>query len=115
MASAADVFAHHLQAFAAGDIDEILLDYSEHSVMLYGVREWRGLAGARAFFTLWLEDWLPSGCRFDIIDQQAVDDMVYLTWTAESAAYVYDFGTDTFLIKDGKVLRQTVATLHRRK
>jgi hypothetical protein len=40
---------------------------------------------------------------------------VYLTWTAESAAYVYDFGTDTFVIKDSKVLRQTVATLRRRK
>lgn len=86
MATAAEVFEHHLQAFAAGDIDQILLDYDEHSVMLYGERVWRGLAGARAFFTLWLEQWLPSGSRFDIIDRQAVEDMGYLTWTAESAA-----------------------------
>ena len=115
MAIPTEVFAHHLQAFAAGDIDEILRDYREDSVMLYGDRVWRGLAGARAFFKLWIEDWLPPGCRFDIIDQQAVDDLVYLTWTAESDAYVYDLGTDTFLINDGKVVRQTVASLRRRK
>ena len=52
MAIPTEVFAHHLQAFAAGDIDEILRDYREDSVMLYGDRVWRGLAGARAFFKL---------------------------------------------------------------
>lgn len=115
MASAAEVFDHHLQSFARGDLEEILRDYDEHSLMIYEDRVWRGLAGAREFFTLWLDEWLPSGSRFDLIDQLAVDDTVYLTWTAESAAYIYDFGTDTFVIKDSKVLRQTVATLRRRK
>ena len=115
MITAAEVFDHHLQVFAAGDIDGILADYSDDSVMLYGARTWRGLAGAREFFTLWLTEWLPAGSRFDLIDRQATADLMYLTWTAESDAYVFDFGTDTFLIRDGKVLRQTVATLHRRK
>ena len=41
--------------------------------------------------------------------------MVYLTWSSESDGYLHDFGTDTVLIRDAKVVRQTVATLHRAK
>lgn len=115
MSSAAEVFEHHIAAFAAGNLDEILLDYTDESVMVYGDRVWRGLAGARAFFEMWLDELLPAGCRFDIVDQLVVDDMVYLTWTAESDDYAFDFGTDTFLVHDSKVVRQTVATLHHRK
>ena len=115
MATANDVFEHHLAAFAAGDIDEIVKDYAPNSVMLYGERIWHGLDGARAFFQLWIDDWIPPGSRFDVIDRQATADVVYLTWTAESDNYVFEFGTDTFVIKDAKVLHQTVATHHRRK
>ena len=115
MKTANEVFDHHLAAFGAGDVDEILRDYTEDTVMIYGARSWRGLAEARAFFAMWLDELLPPGCRFDLIDRQVTDDLVYITWTAESDAYVFDFGTDTFLVQDGKVARQTVATLHRRK
>ena len=107
MATANEVFQHHLSVFGAGNIDEILVDY--------GDRVWRGLSGAREFFHLWIDDLLPAGSRFDIIDRQAVNDWLYITWTAESEKYKFDYGTDTFLIRDDKILRQTVASLHHRK
>jgi hypothetical protein len=115
MTTASDVFAHHLEAFGAGNIDDILADYTEHTVMIYGDKVWRGLAGARDFFHMWLDELLPAGCRFDLIDSQAVDDLVYITWTAESQDFVFDYGTDTFLIENSNIVRQTVATLQRRK
>ena len=107
MATANEVFQHHLSVFGAGNIDEILVDY--------GDRVWRGLSGAREFFHLWIEDLLPVGSRFDIIDRQVVDDWLCITWTAESDNYKFDYGSDTFLIRDNKILRQTAATLHHRK
>ncbi len=115
MAKTADVFEHHLSAFGAGDVDDILTDYTEDTIMIYGDKVWRGLNGAREFFHMWIEELLPAGSRFDLIDHQAVDDWLYITWTAESDKYKFDYGTDTFLIQDGKILRQTVATLHHRK
>jgi ketosteroid isomerase-like protein len=115
MSAAADIFAHHLEVFGNGDMEGILSDYSEDSVMMYGDKQFTGLAGAREFFNLWLNDWIPAGSRFDLIDKQTSDDMVYITWTAESENYVFDFGTDTFIMKNGKVWRQTVATAHRKK
>jgi len=115
MRNAGEIFAHHLEAFGAGDLDEILVDYTPDTLMIYGDRIWRGLDGARDFFSLWLSEWIPAGSRFDVIDQHTVDSVVYLTWTAESEKYVFDFGTDTFVMRDGKVLQQTVATKHRLK
>ena len=77
MSGAADIFAHHLEVFGNGDMDGILSDYSEDSVMMYGDKQFTGLAGAREFFNLWLNDWIPAGSRFDLIDMQTSDDMVY--------------------------------------
>ena len=41
--------------------------------------------------------------------RKMVDDMVFITWTAESEKYRFEFGTDTFLVRNGKIERQTVA------
>lgn len=115
MATVNEVFEHHLSVFSAGNIDDILVDYSAQTIMIHGDRVWRGLSGAREFFHLWIEDLLPVGSRFDIIDRQVVDDWLCITWTAESDNYKFDYGSDTFLIRDNKILRQTAATLHHRK
>lgn len=115
MATADEIFDHHLSVFGAGNIDEILTDYTEQTIMIFGNRVWRGLDGARDFFSMWIDDLLPAGSTFDLIDRQAVDDWLYITWSAESEKYKFEFGTDTFLIRDNKILRQTVATYHHAK
>ena len=115
MKKASDIFQHHLEAFEAGNIVEILLDYDEASVMIYGDNVWSGLEGARAFFNMWITDLLPSGSSFDLINQVSTTDMTYITWSAESTKYIFDYGTDTFVFKENKIWRQTVATQHRIK
>ena len=115
MPSAEEVFQHHLEAFGAGDVDEILKDYSDETIVIYDDRTARGLAEIRAFFEHWLEALLPPGCRFDLEQLRVADDLVFITWTAESEKLDFELGTDTFLIRDGKVLRQTVAAKIRRK
>ena len=115
MLSADEVFDHHLSVFGSGNIDEILTDYTKDTIMIYGERFWHGLDGARDFFHMWLDELIPVGSRFDLINRVAVDDWLHITWSAESPRYRFDFGTNTFLIRDGKILRQTVATYHHEK
>ena len=115
MADAEAVFRHHLDAFAAGDVDEILKDYSDDTIVIYNDRVARGRAEIREFFNYWLESLLPPGCRFDLDRLEVVDDLVFITWTAESEKWVFELGTDTFLIRNGKVERQTVAAHIRAK
>ena len=52
LATANEVFEHHLSVFGAGNINEILVDYSDETIMIYGDRVWRELSGAREFFHL---------------------------------------------------------------
>ena len=115
MLSADEVFDHHLSVFGAGSIDGILTDYTEDTIMIYGDRVWRGLSGARDFFHMWLDELIPAGSSFDLIERVTVDEWLYITWTAESPRYRFDHGTNTFLIRDGKILFQSVATFHHEK
>ena len=110
-----EIFEHHLEVFGAGDIEGILKDYDDASIMVYGNKTWIGLAGAKDFFTMWLDDLIPSGSDFCVIDQVAVENMVYITWTANSRNYVFDYATNTFIFRNDKIWRQTVATHHRVK
>lgn len=115
MSDSESVFQHHLDAFAAGDVDEILKDYTDSTIVIYNERVARGREEIREFFDHWLESLLPPGCRFDLEHRQVVDDMVFITWTAETEKLVFELGTDTFLIRDGKIVRQTVAAKIRRR
>ena len=109
------IFEHHLGVFGSGDIEGILADYNETSVIIYGDKIWRGIEGARDFFHLWLDNLIPTGSDFNLINRISDDDMLYITWNAESENYIFDYGTDTFIFKDDKIWRQTVATHHRVK
>lgn len=115
MRAATEIFEHHLEVFGAGDIEGILTDYTDASVVMYGDKIWRGVEGVRVFFSMWLGDLIPPGSDFNLIDQISSEDMMYITWTAESINYTFDYGTDTFIFKDDKVWRQTVATHHSAK
>ena len=40
--------------------------------------------------------------------QQFVEDeYAYILWTAETADNVYELGTDTFVVRDGKIVAQS--------
>jgi hypothetical protein len=110
-----EIFEHHLEVFGAGDIEGILKDYDETSIMVYGNKTWFGLAGAKDFFTMWLDDLIPAGSDFNVIDQVSLENILYITWTANSRNYIFDYGTNTFIFKNDKIWRQTVATFLRVK
>ena len=44
------------------------------------------------------------------MDQQVVDgEIAYTRWSAQTADNVYKLATDTFLIREGKIVTQTFA------
>ena len=54
-----EVFAHHGQALAAGDLDEIVADYADDSVVITPAGVARGKDGIRKVFAKLLDD-LPD-------------------------------------------------------
>ena len=107
------VMAHHSQALAAGDLDEIVADFADDAVVITPAGAKRGKDGIREAFTQLIAD-LP-GATFAAKSQVYGDDVLLLAWTADAAKSRADDGVDTFVIQDGLIRVQTVHYTLQRK
>jgi ketosteroid isomerase-like protein len=101
-----EVFGHHAQALGAGDLDEIVADYTDDAIYITPSGTKRGKAGVRAAFTQLLAD-VPDAA-WDLKTQIYEDDVLFLEWAADAAATRVDDGLDTFIFADGLIRVQTV-------
>ena len=101
-----EVFAHHGKALAAGDLDEIVADYADDSVLITPAGVSRGKDGIRKAFARLLDD-LPDAA-WDLKNQVFDGDVLFLEWAADSAVNRVDDGVDTFVFRDGMIWAQTV-------
>ena len=99
------VLTHHLGAIASRDVDQIMTDFTDESVLITPEHTFRGLEQVRAFYTNALNIFTPEVLgMFNISKQEIVGEIVYLFWSAGPSV---PFATDTFLIRDGKIAVQT--------
>ena len=106
-----EVFAHHGKALAAGDLDEIVADYADDSVVITSAGVARGKDGVRNVFVKLL-DKLPNAV-WDLKTQVLDGEVLFLEWAADSAINRVDDGVDTFVFRDGMIWAQTIRyTLH---
>ena len=101
-----EVFGHHAQALGAGDLDEIVADYTDDAIFITPAGTKRGKDGVRAGFTQLLAD-VPSA-SWNLKTQIYEDDVLFLEWAADAAATRADDGLDTFIFRDGLIRVQTV-------
>jgi hypothetical protein len=100
-----EVFEHHAQALIAGDLEGIVEDYSDDAIFITPAGTKRGQAGVREGFVQLLSD-LPSAEWS--VKPIFEDDVLFLEWSAVSAATQADDGLDTFIFRDGLIRVQTV-------
>ena len=101
-----EIFAHHGQALGAGDLDEIVADYTEDSVFITPAGVARGKDGVRGAFAKLLDD-LPDAA-WDLKTQVFEGDVLFLEWAADSPLNRVEDGVDTFVFRDGMIWAQTV-------
>jgi len=105
------VLQNHLRAAKVG-VDALLADYTEQSVMITQDATYRGIEEIRRFFTGLLEA-LPPGF-FDgmmrINREEIVGEVGYIFWNGEP---IVSQATDTFVVRDGKILLQTFTAARR--
>ena len=102
------VLAHHLQAFSEG-VDAVLSDYTEESVLFTPNGAVRGIDELRTFFGAFIDNSPPELFEaFTILRQDIEGEVAYIIWKAEP--YI-KMATDTFVIRDDKILAQTFASL----
>jgi ketosteroid isomerase-like protein len=101
-----EIFQHHGQALGAGDLDEIVADYSDDAVFISPAGVKRGKDGIREAFTQLLAD-VPNAA-WDLKTLIFDGDALFLEWAADAGATRVDDGLDTFIFRDGQIRLQTV-------
>lgn len=106
--STAATLGHHLQAFGKG-VDEIMRDYTDDSVLFTPEGPLRGKQAIRGFFDGFLRSSPPELLRAMTLTRQDVQgEVAYIMWKAEP---FIPLATDTFVIRNGKILAQSFAVL----
>jgi ketosteroid isomerase-like protein len=101
------VLDHHLKAFGEADIASILEDYTADSVMITPNRPIYGADQLRPVFESLFAEFAKPGAVFEMTQRVIEGEVAYIVWTAETADNVYELGTDTLVVKDGKIAVQT--------
>ena len=69
-----------------------------------------GLAEIRGLFEHFLTNVLPPGStEFEMKQQVVQSEIAYILWAASSGTHNIPLGTDTFVVRNGKIVAQTFA------
>jgi ketosteroid isomerase-like protein len=109
MASTKDVVNNHLKCFGEGDLKGILSDYAPGAVLFTADGPLRGTDAMRPLFQAMIAEFGKPGAAFRMKQQTVEGDYAYILWTAETAENVYEVATDTFVVRDGKIVAQSFA------
>ena len=100
----------HWQAFKTGDVEAIMADYSEDAVLITPDGTLKGRAQIRSLFTQIFANMFPPDSTSITLTKQVVEgEIAYILWSGSSAHYNAPFCTDTFVMRDGRIVAQTFA------
>jgi ketosteroid isomerase-like protein len=107
--STGDVLNRHLKAFAAYDLNGVLADYSSDAVLFSPAGPLRGPAAIKPMFQQMIAEFAKPGSCFEMQQSWIDGDHAYIVWNAETADNWYEFATDTFVVRVGKIVAQSFA------
>ena len=107
MASTKDVLDNHLKAFDQGDLTGVLSDYAPGAVLFTKNGALKGVDAIRPLFETLIAEFGKPGATFKMEKQMVEGDYAYILWTAETADNVYEMATDTFAVREGKIVAQS--------
>lgn len=102
-----EVLDDHLRESQDGSIeDDLARNYSQDLVVLTGRGVYRGHDGLRQLAEL-LRNELPDS-TFEYRTRLVEGEMGFLEWSGRSAKAEVDDGADSYLIRDGRIVAQTI-------
>jgi ketosteroid isomerase-like protein len=107
MTSTKNVLNRHMKNFDDGDLQAVLADYAPDAVFFTPDGTLRGPDAIRPVFQKLIAEFGKPGAVFNMKQQFVEGDFAYILWTAETADNVYELATDTFVVRDGKIVAQS--------
>lgn len=105
----ADVLANHLNSFQENDLDGVMSDYTEESILITPEGEYRGLNEIESFFTEMVRHFPAGASRFEVSRTLIEDEISFIVWTADTPTLEVLMATDSFIFREGRIFRQTFA------
>jgi ketosteroid isomerase-like protein len=109
MATTREVLDHHLKCFGARDLQGILADYAPGAVLFTPEGPRKGVSEITPLFEAMIVEFGKPGAAFDMKHVSVDGDHAFIVWTAETADHTYELATDTFVVRDGKIVAQSFA------
>jgi hypothetical protein len=110
MKSTNDVLDHHLEAIEQGDVNAILSDYASDALLFRGDGMFEGVDAIRPVFQTFVAEFQKPGTTIKTKQRLVAGDYAYMLWTAETPDNTYELATDTFVIREGKIVAQSFTT-----
>lgn len=107
MTSTKTVIEHHLNAFSQRDLKGVLSDYAPGAVFFTPNGLLKGVEEIRQLFQEMIAEFGRPGATFSLKQQFVEGEHAYILWTAETAENIYELGTDTFVVRGGKIVAQS--------
>jgi ketosteroid isomerase-like protein len=107
MKSTKQVLEHHQKSLKQGDLNEVMSDYAPAAVLFTKDGILKGSEAIGRMFETFIAEFAKPGTTLNRKQQLLDGDYAYVVWTAETTANVYEIGTDTFVIREGKIAAQS--------
>lgn len=109
MSDTSDVLDHHLEALANQNLEEVMIDFDDDSVVVTNMGVFRDREEIKELFTDLFEEFSQDGTTLEVDDTIVEGKFAYLLWHAETPDNVYEFCTDTFYVPEETIDFQTFA------
>ncbi|HET7419654.1 MAG TPA: SgcJ/EcaC family oxidoreductase [Candidatus Dormibacteraeota bacterium] len=104
------VFDHHVGALLSGDLDGVVADYTDESVIIGPEGVLKGRESIREMFAGLFATLFRPGTFTVVPDVVHVDgEAAFVIWHANCVGADVVFAADTFIVKEGKITLQTFA------
>ena len=102
-----DVIENHIQCFRDGDIIRILSNYSDDAILLTPDGVFKGRESIENFIRKLLKEFHRPGASRTVRKAVFEGNYAYVMWSAETPDDIYEFASDTFVIRQGRILMQS--------
>jgi hypothetical protein len=104
------IMDHQTTAFVAGSADDVLTDFADDAVLILPDGVHRGRAAIHAAYSSLFSGLFKPGTYEFTMDAEHIEgEIAYIAWRASCATAEIPLGTDTFIVRNGKIVAQTFA------
>jgi hypothetical protein len=103
------ILQNHLNSFLENDLEALMADFTDESVLITQDTSYKGFEEIKSFYAGLILQFPKQKSSIELEKTVINGDVVYFVWRGESPSLKVLFATDTLIVKNGKIHRQTFA------